>query len=141
MSPSTMKRSAAAFMCVAVFFSTACTTLHPVPVDPTGERIHSEVKTGDVVRVLMADGTTHGLKITDFGLTSLVGEAVQMPNGGRDATGSRLDLHYQDIRQIDVQRYSGPKTATLVAIVAAVGIIALVLIATGGGQHSPGFNR
>jgi hypothetical protein len=124
--------------CILICLSTACTTLSPVATDATGERIRSEVKAGDTVRVLTADGTTHSFQVTAVGLSSLAGNAAKTPRGGTDVPGSQIELPYRDIRQIDVRRVSIFKTA---AIVAAVALLAAIAIASGGGSHTPGFTR
>ncbi len=94
----------------------ACTTLSPVAVDATGERIRTEIKAGDTVRVLTADGTTYRMQVTAVGASSLVGNPVRTSKGGPDVAGSPIDQPYRDIRQIDVQRVSSIKT-TAIAVV------------------------
>jgi hypothetical protein len=116
---------------------TACTTLVPVAADPSGVRIRAEIKAGDTVRALTADGTAHSFLVSAVGESSLVGSAVNA-KGGTDASGSRIELPYRDIQQIEVQRTSALKTAT---VVATVVLVAVVAIATGGGSHTPGYNR
>lgn len=115
--------------------SAACTTMMPVTADATGERIRAEVQAGDTVRVLLADGTTHTLKVSAVGESSLTGNAS---HGGSDAVGSRIELPYRDIRQVDVQRVSSGKTTGIVLLVVAVAALA---IASGGGSHTPGYTR
>lgn len=129
---------ATAAVSATICLSTACTTLSPVRVDTTGERIRAEIKAGDTVRVVTADGTTHSLRVSTVGASSLVGDSVRMWKGGTDVAGMRIELPYADLRQMDVQRVSGLKTT---AIVAAVGLAAAVAIATGGGSHTPGYTR
>jgi hypothetical protein len=92
------------------------------------ERIRTEVHSGDTARVLTADGATHRVTVSVLGETSLTGNAA----------GTPIELPYRDIRQIDVEHVSTLKTTALVAGVAVIGWVA---IATGGGSHSPGFNR
>jgi hypothetical protein len=112
----------AAVLCL----STACTTLTPVMATP--ERIRADVRAGDTVRVLTADGASRRVTVGVVGETSLSG----------DAAGSHIELPLRDIRQIDVEHVSAGKTTALVAGVVLLGGVA---IATGGGSHSPGFNR
>lgn len=125
-------------VCVLVCFSTACTTMRPVSADGAGEQVRREVKVGDTVRVLTKAGASHSFQITAVDESSLAGNAVRLSGGGSDAVGARIDVRYQDIAQIEVQRVSGLKTAS---VIAAVVLVAFVAIVTGGGRHAPGFNR
>jgi anti-sigma-K factor RskA len=59
--------------CILVCFSTACSTLSPVAVDAAGERIRTEIKVGDTVRVLTAAGTTHSFHIRQIELQQVSG--------------------------------------------------------------------
>jgi hypothetical protein len=112
--------------------------MRPVPVDSSGDRIRAEVKSGDTVRVLMMDGATHSLKVTNVGASSVEGDAISTWKAGADAVGMHVDLRYQDIRTISIRHF---KVLATVAIVVVVVIAAAVGISTGGGNHSPGFNR
>ena len=133
-----MKQFATAAASVLICVSAACTTLSPVAADITGARIGAEIKVGDTVRVLTADGTTHNLQVSAVGESSLVGSAVGTWKRGADAAGSRIEVPYRDIQRIEVQHVSGLKTAAIVAVVA---LVAAVAIASGGGSHTPGFSR
>ena len=139
MRASTSRRFATILLCLAVSFSTGCTTLHPVTVDPAGERIRSEIKSGDTVRTYMLDGTTHNFRVITLGQTSLLGEAdyTRAP----DTAGSRVEVSYADLRQIEVRRFSDAKTAGFMVGAALVVVAIVVAAATDGGRHSPGFNR
>ena len=118
-----------------ICLSTACTTLRSVPADPA--RIRAEVRVGDTVRAVTADGTTHTFRVSAVGESSLVGN-VNLANGGADAVGSRIELPYQDIRELDTRHVSGGKTTALAAVLV---VVAAVAIATGGGSHTIGYNR
>jgi hypothetical protein len=133
-----MKQFATAVASVLICVSTACTTLSPVAADATGARIRAEIKVGDTVRVLTADGTTHRFEVSAVGESSLFGNAVGTWKSGADAAGSRIEVPYRDIQQIEVQHVSGFKTTGIVAV---VGLVAAVAIASGGGSHTPGFTR
>ena len=123
---------------VLICLSAACTTLSPVAADATGARIRAEVKAGDTVRLLTADGASHSLRVSAVGESSLVGTAVGTWKHSADVVGSQIELPYRDIQQIEVQHVSALKTTALVAVVA---LVAAVAIASGGGSHTPGFNR
>ena len=90
------------------------------------------------MRVLTADGASHSVQISAVGESSLVGTAVGTWKRSTDVVGSRIELPYRDIQQLEVQHVSALKTTALVAVVA---LVAAVAIATGGGSHTPGFNR
>ena len=132
------KRSAIALALVLCGLSTACTTLRPVAVDPTGDRIRAELKVGDTVRVVTVDGVTHKFQVTALGMSSLIGDASKTWGVAAHSAASRLDLAYRDIQQIDVRSASVPKT---VGVVAAVVLVGAVVAATGGGSHTPGYSR
>ncbi len=136
MRESNIKRIGTAFLAVLVCMSTACTTLRPVAVDPAGDRIRAEIKVGDTVRVLSRDGTTHRFRVTAVGTSSLAGDAAKMSPAGAEVVGSKVELLYQDMQQIDVQRISGGKTT---GIIAAVVLVAVIGIASGGGSHQAGY--
>jgi hypothetical protein len=138
MSKSTIKEISTALICIFFCLSSACTTMRPVSLDSSGERIRAQVKSGDTVRVLMVDGTIHSLKVTHVGDSSIAGDAVSSWKASADAVGTHLDLSYKDIQKISIRHFNVLAT---VAIVAVVVIAAAVGISTGGGQHSPGFNR
>jgi hypothetical protein len=122
-----------ALVCV----STACTTMRPVAADDSGDAIRREIKPGDTVRAVTKGGPVHTFQVTVVGATAIGGVAVNTWANGKDPVGSRIDIHYQDIAELDVKRSSGLKTAGLVAAV----VVVAVAIASGGGSHSPGFNR
>jgi hypothetical protein len=123
---------------VLVCVSTACTTMRPVATDAAGDQIRREVKVGDTVRVLTKTGASHSFQVTAVGESSLAGNAVRMWGGGSDVVAARIDVAFLDIAQIEVQRVSGLKTTS---VIAAVVLGALIGIASGGGSHTPGFNR
>lgn len=120
---------------VAICLSAACTTLSPVAADATSARIRAEIKAGDTVRVRTADGTTHNLQVTELGESSLVGNAVGTWKVSTDVVGSRIELPYRDIQQIELQHVSALKTT---ALVAAVALVATVAIITSNGTKTPG---
>jgi hypothetical protein len=120
------RRLATPLVAALLCLSTACTTLTPVMATP--ERIRADVRPGDTVRVLTADGASHRVQVGALGETSLSG----------DAAGSHIEVPFRDIRQIDVEHVSAGKTTALVAGVVVLGAVA---IATGGGSHSPGYTR
>jgi hypothetical protein len=125
------RRIATFILCALTCWSSACTTLQPLAVDPTGERTRAVLKPGDTVRVVMTDGTVHGLKVTSVGESALSGDASKLA-GAVDAPGSHLELRYRDMKELDVQRINGLKTT---GIVAAVVVVAVIAIASGGGSH------
>jgi len=128
------RRTATLILSALTCWSSACTTLQPVAVDPTGERTRSALKVGDTVRVVMTDGTAHGLTVTALGDSSLSGDAGKL-SGAVDAPGSHLELRYRDMREIDVERVSGLKTTRIIAAVVAVEVVG---IASAGGSHQAG---
>ena len=135
MRTSATSQFATALASILVCLLTGCTTVSPVAADPTGTRIRAEIKAGDTVRVVSADGASHRFQISAVGELSLIGNTVK---DGTEAAGMRIELPYRSIRQIDVERVSGVKTTV---IVAAVALAAAIAIATGGGSHTPGYNR
>lgn len=119
---------------VLICLSTACTTLSPVAADPTGARIRTEIKAGDTVRVHATDGASHTFQVSAVGESSLVGNAVGTWKG-TDAVGSRIELPYRDIQQLEVQHVSAVKTTALVGVVALVAAVAII---TDAGTKTPG---
>jgi hypothetical protein len=139
MHKSTVKAVSTALICVLLCLSSACTTMRPVTVDSTGDRIRAEVNSGDTVRVRMMDGAVHSLKVTQLGDASLSGDIVNTwRRNAADVPGAHLDLRYQDIQQIAIRHVNVIGT---VAIVIVVVLATAVGVATGGGRHSPGFPR
>ncbi|HEY6620939.1 MAG TPA: hypothetical protein VIY68_15440 [Steroidobacteraceae bacterium] len=138
MGKSAFQQISTALIGLLLCLSSGCVSMRPVSADTNGDQIRAEVKSGDTVRVLMMDGTTHSLKVTKVGDSSVSGDAVKMWKGGADAVGTQLDLRYQDIRKIAIRHINVLAT---VAIVAVVVIATVVGVATGGGRHTPGYNR
>ena len=106
--------------------------MRPIAADATGDSIRREIKPGDTIRVITKSGPVHSFQVTVVGATSLSGNAVKEWEGGPDPVGSRIDLPYSEIAELDVKRTSGLKTAGLVAAAALV----VVAIASGGGSHA-----
>jgi len=65
---------------------------------------------------------------------SLVGNAVGAWKASADVVGSRIELPYRDIQQIELQHVSALKTT---ALVAAVALVATVAIITNNGTKRP----
>jgi hypothetical protein len=133
----TNKKTLTTCLVVLVCLSSACTTMRPIAADATGESIRREIKPGDTTRVITKSGPVHIFQVTVVGATSLSGNAVRTWEGVPDAVGSRIDVPYSDIAELDVKRTSGLKTTGLV--VAAV--LAVVVIASGGGSHDVGYGN
>jgi hypothetical protein len=132
------KRILTTGLVVLVCLSTACTAMRPIAADATGDSIRREIKPGDTVRVATRGGPVHSFQVTVVGATSLGGNAVKTWAGGdADPVGSRIDVNYSDIAELDVKRASGLKTAGLVAAAVLVG----VAIASGGGSHDVGYGN
>ena len=53
------------------------------------------------MRVRTTDGASHTFQVSAVGETSLVGNAAGTWKSGADLVGSRIELPYQDIEQID----------------------------------------
>jgi len=131
----TTKKTLTICLVVLVCLSTACTTMRPMAADATGDSIRREIKAGDTVRVVTKGGLVHSFQITVVGATSLGGAAVHMWKGGVDPVGSRIDVLYSEITELDVKQTSGVKTAGLIA----AALVVVVAIASGGGDHSLGY--
>jgi hypothetical protein len=129
------KKTLTICLVVLVCLSTACTTMRPMAADATGDSIRREIKPGDTVRVVTKGGLIHSYQITVVGATSLGGDAVHMWKGGVDPIGSRIDVPYSDITELDVKRTSGLKTAGLIA----AALLVVVVIATGRVDHSQNY--
>jgi hypothetical protein len=127
----TTRKTLTTCLVVLVCLTTACTTMRPIAADATGDSIRREIKPGDTVRVVTKGGPVHSFQITVVGATSLGGNAVKTWEGGTDPVGSRIDVPYSDIAELDVKRTSGLKTAGLVA----AAVLVVVAIASGGGSH------
>jgi len=133
----TTKRTLTTCLAVLVCLSGACTTMRPIAADGAGDSIRREIKPGDTVRVVTKGGPVHTFKITAVGETSLSGNAVTTWSGGREPVGSRIDVPYSEIAELDVKRASGLKTAGLVA----AAVLVVVAIASGGGSHDVGYGN
>jgi len=92
---------------------TACTTMRAVPVDAVGSQIRSQVQAGDTVRVLTRDNRSETIQVTALGDTALVGTAA----------GTRVEVPYQAIQQLEVRRVSSAKTTGLI-----IGVVAAILL-------------
>jgi hypothetical protein len=90
--------------------------MRPVAADSTGNRIRSTLNVGDKIHVVMKDGSIKDLKVTELGASSLSGEVTKMP------PGTVVEVAYQVIDRLEVQRASEWKTAGLVSIV-VIGVI------------------
>jgi hypothetical protein len=137
----TAKKTLRTCLVVLVCLSTACTTMRPIAPDGTGDAIRREIKPGDTVWVVTNAGPAHSFQVTVVGATSLGGNAVNTwkawKGAAPDPVGSRIDVRYSDIAELDVKRTSALKNAALVA----AAVLVWVAIASNGGRHSPGFNR
>ena len=133
----TTKKTLTTCLVVLVCLSTACTTMRPIAADATGDSIRREIKPGDTVRVVTKGGPVHTFQITVVGPTSLGGNAVKTWSGHPDPVGSRIDLPYSEIAELDVKRTSGLKTAGLIA----AAVLVVVAIASGGGSHDVGYGN
>lgn len=133
----TTKKTLATCLVVLVCLSSACSTMRPIGADGTGDSIRREIKPGDTVRVVTKGGPVHTFQITVVGATSLGGNAVRTWSGGPEAAGSRIEVPYSEIAELEVKRTSGLKTAGLVAGV----VLVVVAIASGGGSHDVGYGN
>jgi hypothetical protein len=134
MSLTTKKALTTCLVVLACLFA-ACTTMRPIASDTTGDSIRQEIKPGDTVRVVTKDGLVHSFQIIVVGATSLGGNAVKTWKGAPDPVGSRIDVPYSDIAELDVKRTSALKTTGL----AAVAVLVVIAIASGGGSHGVGY--
>lgn len=106
--------------CIAlVAFATACTTMHPVKgSDPAAYA--AGIEAGDTVRI-----TRNDLSSVEFEVSALSDDGIG---------GDGVFVPWIDIRQIDVQRISATRTATVVVLGVAAAALAAVLI---GGIAGP----
>jgi hypothetical protein len=116
-------KRALALITTSIFLATGCTSLQSVPVKRSNQGIERpDVKVGESVVITTNDGKKH-----EFKVTAVEDDALR---GG----GERVA--YADIAAIDARRASGNsggKTAMIVGIAVAVGLIAA---ASGGGGGS-----
>jgi hypothetical protein len=131
----TIKKTLTTCLVILACLLTACTTMRPIAADANEDSIRREIKPGDTVRVVTKDGPVHSFQITVVGATSLGGNAVKTWQGGPDPVGSRIDVPYSDIAELDVKRTNGLKTTGL----AALAVLVVVAIASGGGSHGVGY--
>lgn len=133
----TAKMTLAPCLVAITCLATACTTMRPIAADATGDSIRREVKPGDTIRVVTKAGSVHSFQVTVVDATTVGGNAVKAWQGGPDPVGSRIDVPYSDIAELDVKRASGLKTAGLVA----GAVLVVVAIASGGGSHDVGYGN
>jgi hypothetical protein len=131
------KKALTAVLVGLVSLSTACTTMRPIAADAAGDSVRREIRVGDTVRVVTRDGATHILQVAVVGMTSLGGDVVNTWKGDTSPVGTRFDVRYADITELDVKRASVLKDAGLVA----AALLVWIAVATNGGRHSPGYNR
>lgn len=119
MRASAIRRIATPGLALLICLLTACSTMRPVTVDVSGEKVRQELKPGDTVHVLTKSGANRSFDVTEIGTTSLVGKTVRLlGTGSSDTWGSPIEILYADIAQIEVRRVEGLKTTILVAVLA-----------------------
>ena len=106
--------------------------MRPIAADAAGDSIRREIKPGDTVQVVTKGGPVHTFQVTVVGAASLGGNAVRTWQGGPDRAGSRIDVPYSDIAELDLKQTSGLKTVGLVA----AAVLVVIAIASGGGSHA-----
>ena len=113
-----------ALVTTSIFLATGCTSLQSVPVKRAAQGIERpDVKVGEKVVVTTNDGKKH-----EFKVTAVENDAL---------AGANERVAYTDIAAIDAQRGSagGNRTALIVGIAVAVGLLA----AAGGGGGGGGY--
>jgi hypothetical protein len=141
MQPSSIKQLVTLCLLAMLLGSTACTTLRALGPVPTGEQMRADLHHGDTVQITLVNGTVHRFKVSEVGASGVSGDVVNSWSHATDPVGSRINVPYADIQQIEVARSSAGKNALLVVVGVVVAIAIAVAVATGGGQHSPGFSR
>lgn len=128
------RSTATAFLAVLTCLSTACTTMHSIAADASGEQIRLALKPGDAVHVLTKAGVSRSFAVTEVGPTSLVGKTLWMVGvGSSDTSGAPIEIPYADIAQIEVRRV---KTLPTLAVVAVLVLAADAAVnSTRGGQR------
>lgn len=117
-------KRALALVTASIFLATGCTSLQSVPLKRAQQGIERpDVQVGEKVVVTTNDGKKH-----EFKVTAIENDAL---------AGANERVAYTDIAAIDAQRASasGSKTALIVGIAVAVGILA----AAGGGGGGGGY--
>jgi len=134
---SATKKTLTTCLIVLASLSNACTAMRPIAANISEDSIRRELEPGDTVRVVTKGGAAHSLQVTVIGATSLGGTVVRTWEGGPDPVGARIDVPYSDMAELEVKRPSGLKTAGLVA----AAVLAVVVIASGGGSHAVGYGN
>jgi len=104
------------FCLLILAVAAGCTTLHKVPLEP--EKITSELKRGDQVRVLTKDGDESEFVLTSVSPDKLTGESQSV---------EVKDIAKVEKREISVFRSAGAVGGSLLAFWG--GFIVLVLLA------------
>ena len=135
MPKSTLHSVAKNLVILLVCLTTACTTLRPITVEASGEQIRAEIRVGDTVRVHAKGGTSQTLHVTTVGMSSLIGMETHYAAGGSGPVTSKIEVPYQDIERLEVQRVSGARTTWLVigAVILGIGIFVGVITDFGKG--------
>lgn len=122
---------------LAIFSLTiGCTTMRPITVQTGGDELRADIKAGDKVRVFTKDGATHTLMVTQVGTSSLLGNAISLSPSGTEPVGSRVEVPYEEMNGLEVQRV---KVGTTVLIVAVGALAIAAAVASGGGHHDVGY--
>lgn len=116
---------AVALVVITAVLSTGCASLQPVALNHSAQRIERPaVNVGESVVVKTTSGETRKFKVTGVEDDALVGENVRVP--------------YAEMASLDVSRAGEHKMkpGVIIAIVAAVGVLAVAMGGGGGGSGS-----
>lgn len=97
----------------------ACTSLRPLPEGPSGQW-RGQVKVGDDVSVVAANGKTYLLTLTEVDGEKIVGIG----------DNKKVTIRYEQIESLELRKLSAAKTAGLSAgVLAAVAVVVVALAA------------
>jgi hypothetical protein len=138
MRKSTVNQIATIGLLAMFALTTACTTMIPITAPTGSDAMRADLKTGDKVRALTKDGATHTLSVTEIGASSLIGSAIFLAHSGTEPVGSRVEVPYEAMSRLEVQRV---KVGTTVLIVAVGALAIAAAVASGGGHHGVGYGN
>ncbi len=138
MRESTVNRVSTIVLPAIFSLTTGCTTLHSISIETGGGEVRANIITGDKVRVFTKDGAFHTLRVSQVGSSSLIGTAIRLSPSGAEPVGSRIEVPYEQMNRLEVQRV---KVGTTVLIIAVAALAIGAAVASGGGHHDIGYGN
>jgi hypothetical protein len=119
-------KRAVAWLTVAAFLTTGCTTLQNVPLAPGAEHARPDIKPGESVIVTKKDGTQQKFTVLKVEDDALVGHNVR--------------INYADMSALTARRSDGTRNHQALIIGGVLlGALAIAVASSGGGGGGNGY--